>query len=348
MENTNIKKEYNYGLCILKIWMAFEVVYLHAGGTFSIWMLTAVPVFMTLSFLLATDGLYRNPKKRFERLLLPYLFWCVINYTALGIMGMVVESMPKPSVRGFVSEILCGTANNDAGQIWFLNNLILLSVMALLLYKTIERKGTMAFTVVLAVLCLIYEKVGLDFVVQGKVNMTPGLWYLKGAVTLPEMIPYMSLGMVLLETGVLKAFRKKAISAICIMTCFLIWYLTAESHPILGGGWLYGGLGHICVAFALVAMFYIMPLEHLPDWILKAIKTVGRYTMGIFLCHIIIKQLYENLVPYVINEISGMKSIDPGRLLHGRIEAVTVFAVSWLICFAMEKLLKETGRKLVT
>ena len=217
---TEKKKEYNHGLGMLKIWMAFEVVYLHTGGPFSIWMISAVPVFMTLSFLLATRGLIADPIRRLKRLVIPYLFWCVTNYIVLGIMGMLIPDMPAPTLRGFISQIVCGTSDNDAGQLWFLNNLILLSLLVLLLYRAFGKKSAMIMMTVLGVLCVIYENTGMDFTIQGRVNTDPNAWFLTGLVMLPEMIPFAALGLILFETGVLTLLEKKRYLSIATATVF--------------------------------------------------------------------------------------------------------------------------------
>ena len=328
-------KEYNYGLCALKLWMAFEVVYLHTGGSFSIWMITAVPVFMMLSFFLSTDGIYKDLTKRMKRLVFPYIAWSLINYGILGVMGLTVAPHLRPTIRGFFSQLICGTADLDSNQMWFLNNLILLSLMMYGLYRLAGRKFALIIFMILGCFCIIYEKLGWDLAVQGYVQNKDRLWMFAGLITLPEMIPFAAMGLFLCETGVLIFLKKWRYLSLALAIVLFIRYRSIP-HVITRGGWLYGGLEHIIVAALLVAIFYLLPLEKLPEAVLHFIKFLGRYTMGIFLCHIIVKQLYEILLS------------DSPHLLHGIPEAVTVFSLSWLICAILDALIPKWGKRLVT
>ncbi len=77
-----MEKRYNIGIAVLKILSCFFVVYCHFGVTeqtcFSEYK-CAVPIFMSLSFMLSSSEVYRGEYivlyNRIKRLLLPFWFW---------------------------------------------------------------------------------------------------------------------------------------------------------------------------------------------------------------------------------------------------------------------------------
>ena len=301
-----MEKEYNYGLCLLKIWMAFEVVYLHSGGPFSIWMITAVPVFMILSFSLATKGILNDVRARMVRLVIPYVFWFV----------------------------LCVALKSYPSQLWFQWELLILTLLVWALYKFIGRVGTLAVTGILSAGGLYMEYTGLDVKFQSWVYSKSSFFIILDSANLMQMMPFVFVGLILYETKLLDKARKKRWIRILAAAALLAFHLI---HPMsfMSSGWLYGGLGHIWTAFLLIIIFGLFPFEMLGDTVKKGIRLLGRYTMGIYMCHVLIKDIYESV-------FSDMRA-----MLHGRKEAVLVFAVSWVLCFLIDKGIKKYGRMLV-
>ena len=327
--------DYNYSVSLLRLWMAYEVVYLHAGGPLSVWMMSAVPVFMTLSFIYATRSLVTDPVKRIKRLIYPYIFWCIINYAVLGIMGLLNPSMPSPTLRGFIAELFCGTADVDATQLWFSNVLIIISILVWCIHRLCGLRWTVIFMAALGAASLIYEYVGMDLLVQSVVGTDERFFLLRAVVLIPQMMPYMACGLIFYATGLLDILKKKRVLSLPIAVVLLAADILIP-HPDFMSGWMYGGLGHLCTALLLVTAFYLMPFELLPDKVKSGVRLLSRYTMGIYMCHIIIKQLYENL--FAMHE----------RLLHSIAEAVVVFIASWITCFAIDRLTRGRMRSMVT
>ena len=105
MENTIEKKEFNYGLALLRTLMCFEVVLCHFWTSddskflipFSLLKGLAVPVFMFLSFFL-TEHTFLNydkmkAQKRVWRVIYPQIGWAIIYHLGYMIGEFAVKDI---------------------------------------------------------------------------------------------------------------------------------------------------------------------------------------------------------------------------------------------------------------
>ena len=96
------KTERNYGLSLLKVLMCFEVLCCHflSSATTPIWRLplallktSAVPVFMTVSFLLCRKAVVSGDTellgRRVRRLLWPQISWAVAYYLLCFVLNLL-------------------------------------------------------------------------------------------------------------------------------------------------------------------------------------------------------------------------------------------------------------------
>ena len=103
MENSIEKKEFNYGLALLRALMCFEVVLCHFWNSdgsrflmpFSMLRGLAVPVFMFLSFFLTEHTFLEynktKAKKRIWRVIYPQIGWAIIYWLGYTIGQFIIK-----------------------------------------------------------------------------------------------------------------------------------------------------------------------------------------------------------------------------------------------------------------
>ena len=119
-------KNFNLGWALLKLWMCYEVVMVHAWNAWAYpgkvtptqfvfirdFRNFAVPVFMLITFFLAAKKFAANDgawlKNRFVRLLTPFVFWSVLAFATWRLLGPHFPGlMIDPATGAFWTES-CG------------------------------------------------------------------------------------------------------------------------------------------------------------------------------------------------------------------------------------------------
>ena len=97
----------------------------------------------------------------------------------------------------------------------------------------------------------------------------------------------------------------------------------------------YAGVKHIIVAPLLFLGFYIIPFEKMPDKMLKCIKWVAGYTMGIYFMHWIVGKCMNAV---------WMKFFGQEKTM---IETFVIFIVCLIACFIIDKIPLKFTKMLV-
>ena len=97
-------------------------------------------------------------------------------------------------------------------------------------------------------------------------------------------------------------------------------------------GYGYQGIIMIVIAFALVELFYAMPLFRLPAPILVIIERATRYTMGIYCMH--------RLVSTILNVIIAKTKIQISINSFGI--CILIYVLSYLLSWLGTKICKKT------
>ena len=139
-----MNKNKYYGFLILKTILAFYVVKTHCFNPNSInnkllfYILGRnrkihVPSFFNLSFLFNYKGLIsRDPNrncKRFERLLIPYIFWPIIVYSVDFILSKFYKFSPTYSFKNLILQLVLGIGLIP--PLWFQLNLMATTLLFL-------------------------------------------------------------------------------------------------------------------------------------------------------------------------------------------------------------------------
>ena len=346
------KKEYNYGIAILKIWMCFEVVLFH----FKTWDVSrdtvygftgilkyiawyfkdiAVPVFMLLAFILtdiivlSTDKEKR--KKRLYRLIVPVLFWAIVYYIVIRIIDNSNGTITIHGISDLFWQIIAGHVYNKT--LWFQSLLIIITVLFVLFIRLLKPKVGMIVCLLLGLVCLFlqYSSILLHIKEFEWPTNIAGTFFDKSYVVntlgrLFEMIPYAALGMLLYKYSLFEKARKR-IGIILISLTAIIFLL---SFPVFLAidGFYYQGIEKIVLAFFSVLFFYAIPFIHIPQIIKKAIRMVSSHIMAVYYMHRLIGLVLYN------TSLSSLLNMKQGSLY----DCVLIFLISLLFAFMGSKI----------
>lgn len=145
LDNNVIKKRYEW-VDVLKFLGIFAIYLGHLGnsaGKFYLFVFTYhVPLFFFISGFFALknteESVFNYTKKKFKQLLVPYIFFSVINIIiyaiSYDISGGAIISMFKVAAMGIRNTIVAG------GGLWFFPCLFIVSVMYYSIYKAFKNK----------------------------------------------------------------------------------------------------------------------------------------------------------------------------------------------------------------
>ena len=300
----NIK--YNYGLMILKLWMSLEVVLVHTWGYMGIanpviesffysFMAIAVPVFVFISFFLTSDSIYNGNKsylvKRMKRLLVPYVLWFLI-YLVFYIIMTVLNNWDILSIRSCVLQFFTGNVLTYNSPMWYILDVAIIYIL-LGIVGLCAKKHKDTVYCVLFLLGMIFFYSGVNYSVFSKTIFE--VKYSYGRIF--ELLPVAVAGLFIGKYRLLD--RLKSHWLITSISCFLIVYIWKRTGFVsIKQNFGYGGFCLCCISILLVTGFYVLPLDRLPDVLLKILRRITSYSMGIFSIHIMISNLInEYLFP---------------------------------------------------
>jgi surface polysaccharide O-acyltransferase-like enzyme len=349
--NEKLKKKFNCGLELLRLLMCFAVVATHFWDYHTFypnndapWYLQfvkvmrpyAVPVFMLMTFylssekIIAADGAWLG--RRFRRLLVPFVGWTFLTF---ALFKALTPLSPKfaCTFRDLWLQMLLGTTKALGSQMWFQAVLIILTAFFAVFFRVIRPKVVFSALVLTFLMAVAIEYSGLNF------------WLFKDGIyevrnPLGRVFPMLSYACVGLLLGMQKprfaqlpqaSRRWWAIIGFCV-TAFVI------NFPVfvVPDGFYYRGLNMLVIAVALMMSFALQPFGTLPNWAEKALLVFSRHSMGIYLVHMLVGRV---LTVFLYPHIGLQPQCFSGTFL--------VFFASWLLCFALARILPEPLKPLV-
>ena len=337
-------KKYNVGIALLKLWMIIEVVTFHSWTTedpvsgFAFFVfdarLYAVPVFFTVAAyfsgkkVMAGEGLV----SRIKRLLIPYVFWSVFIWIALSITDIIIGSDYIHGIGNLIVELLTGSADYNV-SLWFITDLLIITIVYTLIGRLIKTDGIKVFVYVFLGalgIALQYANV-LVYLLENKGD---AINYMVGRI--PEMLPFMSIGVLFAYFDVLNRLKKHwIITAIVSVAVFVINY-NFTFLPLVRHFW-YGGIRTMLLAVSLVVLFYVLPLDNIGKKATKAVSLLTGCVMGVFYIHYPIGEIIKD---YII-------PADFARN-HVYIVIAIVFGVSYIISFLLSIIPNAHVKRLVS
>lgn len=294
-KSRKINKIY-YGLLILKVFLAFDVINSHCfksnstKNKYILYLLRSqklhVPSFIIMSFFFTHNTLISLDSnkiyKRFERLLVPYLGFPLILFIKNNTLNYFTKYYLQIPIKILLLQIILGDAPKIPLHFWFLFDLIATTIIFLIIIMIFKNN----YIFILQLLMLFSY-----FLQYSTINMK--LFYkLKKQVSLGrenEFIPFAVTGFILFETDIINKLNKYKFHAFIIS--FIIFVLTGyyEFFSYFNGITYHGiklNIRSICLIF-LFSLFSIEETKY--KYLIKFIKIITNYTGGIYYLHRIVQ-----------------------------------------------------------
>ena len=303
MKEKILKKPFNVGLGLLKIWLCYEVVLTHLAD-YSVPQAPvlarlrdyAVPAFMLMTFFFSAQALVDSKtqwlKKRFVRLVVPFVFWSVFSFAAFRLLAPFYPALNAPwEMLGW--QLLGGTTRQIGSQMWFMVVLVVLTAFFACLFRLFKSKYINQILVAVFTFAVIVEYSGLNrWVFEG---LRYELCNPLGRIV--SMMPYACI-------GIFFGLRKERLAAISlpaqwfavglalIWAVFMYHFKMFETPP----GFFYRGFHMIAMGLAFCVAAFFLPTSMLPGKLVSAIAYISRFSMGVYFVHILVGRLFINVV----------------------------------------------------
>lgn len=289
----NIDKDYNYGIGLLRIWMSFEVVLMHFWKGFEPDQLSffekflyeneiyAVPVFMILALFYfeetAKIGYGKDLQIRIIRIGVPLWGWGIIYTVAVSVLSVIKGEKSVVNGSDFLWQIGLGTSEKINPTMYFMFDLMLISILAYVIGHIFER----------------YWKTGwyIFFVIGLSLQFIPQIIqvfnkefeiFVLGRII--EMLPFAGAGLIIRGSDALAYLRQNK-KFYCVV--FIALYFLSLVFPVFtpNTGFGYSGIGLTVQGTFLVLLFYLVPACRLSDGIKKIIRQIAERNLGVYCVH---------------------------------------------------------------
>lgn len=329
-------RKYNYGICLLKIFMCFEVVCCHFWNSnsipaylkpFSIFRTSAVPVFVCITFVFSYKIIEKSNAdlltKRLKRLYVPHVIWAIIYWLIYSMLA-VWRNLGDISFSELVWQIGTGHSEKLNPSMWYQIDIIIILLLLYISHKKLSEKmyKRLLYGCLLGSYFFQYSMINYELFEDLRYE----LMYPLGRIL--EILPVAIVGLLLVKEDVLTKFKKKwkyslPITLIALMLSYCIWKV---DRVICRQGFGYTGFGFLGIAVSLVVFSYALPFENLPEIIKNIIVICSRYTFGIYCMHRLVAKLITITLDLNQNQISSFAF------------CVCVYSVSFFIAILISRI----------
>lgn len=306
MENKNGTKNINYGLLILKSLLAFSVISTHCFKKCTtnnriILKITKdnrlhVPSFVIMSFYF-THKTIKSPDinvkyKRFERLLIPYLGWPIINYIINNILYYSAKLKNKCSFKNLLVQIIIGQAHNMPFHFWYILDLMI-TYYFMLIVLIISKDRYLLFFQAFMIFTYFFQYSGFNnklFLLSNK----------KRAIGREgEFLPFAFTGFLLKEFNIINMLKQHKLNTFIISV--LIYNLIREFKIFSNfKGIAYGGMKLNILSVCNIFIFSLISFGSINNkYMISFVKTITNFTGGIFYLHSFIHYYFKYIIMHI-------------------------------------------------
>lgn len=344
------KKQLNVGLNLFRILLTFGVVLDHfwlgispaqqtQGVTAAFYQLRtmAVPAFMTMTFFFTARRFIGGDvpwlKKRYVRLYEPFCFWAVV-YWLVHLAVMRFDARYGVAVSDLLWQLFLGSSRHLCTQFWFHTDLIILTALFFLAFRLVKCPRANIY-LGLGALTLSYtlQYTSLNEAVFGW--MPYEAKYPLGRVA--PMMAYAGMGFLLAAVkDRLNALPGGVKVALALCGIWLAWWVTyCKVCPRPGGSCGYAGVNLSLIAWGLMAAFYFLPFDRLPEAATKVVLGVSKYCMGVYCVHLLLGQIVFDFVLQGTRMDLGKWGQLPHYGLGG---CLAIWVLSYVFCWLFAKI----------
>jgi hypothetical protein len=284
------KKEYNLGVNILRVFLSFSVIMDHLYNKAKLKkyfyiLYYHIPTFFLISFFFTYNTLISynitKIKLRFERLIIPYIYWSIIGFI-LKIIYYKLNVNKKCSLKEFVQHLICGHILNV--PLWYLVILILTTQLFLIINFIFKNNSLFIFHT-LIIICYILQYSGINYYFITKyLTKHAKLTFGRFIESIPnEITGYTFAYLKIIEK--LRYFRLKTMFFSFSILIIITKYNIFDNIKTFK----YGGIRLNIASSCIFILFSLLPIEKLKNKsILKYINHITSYTGGVFYMHYLV------------------------------------------------------------
>lgn len=337
MSNKIENKNYNIGICLLRLLMSFIVVSCHyyAGNIVIISLMKnlAVPVFMLIAFMYFKNILSDKGRKiigRLKRLLYPYVIWPIIYWLLYNALYFFLKwDGYRATVNSLLWQIAFGGSPDLMPQYWYMFDLIVLTIFMLAGYY--HRGGVMLICFV----CILFQYLNVNIHIFGGFRFE--IKYSLGRIM--EMFPYAAIGIFLGDQHFLNRCAKKRFLSLFLLVISACIVVACNMFSIIKNpdtGYQYQGINLILISVILVSIFYLLPFDQINDTICSIIYNLSQYSLGIYSLHLMVGKMISTILK------------KNGLACDSLLLCILIFALSLFMCCIISKLPYKWCKKIVT
>lgn len=333
-EALSIKKEFNIGIAILRVFLSFMVVMDHMYNKKKLkkylrFLYYHIPSFFLISFYFTYRTLtsFNIPKIKFrlERLFIPYFSWCTISWIIKNIYFYILKKNYRHSLTDFIINLINGHIFNVV--LWFQNILILVTFVFLIIIYIFKRYH-LFILIILGIIAYLFQYTGANYYFFNKYfsahyRLTFGRF--------AEAFPNSVTGFFLASTDILSKLKKKKIPTILYSLLVLI-IITKYNIFYEIKTFKYGGIRLNIAAICIFLIFSLISFNIREKLINNIILQFTKYTAGIYFTHYLIGKgfLCQSLV-----------LVKDGTILG----CFIIYIISYIVCFIGANIFKKTKFK---
>ena len=339
-----LQKERNYGLALLKMFMAFEVVLCHcwniACGNLPIYQKIfaglegiAVPVFMFLSFYFLERTFLNctseNIKKRLFRVSYPQFGWAFIYFFVYGSLKFLFNKFQTLKISDLFLQILFGHTINTS--MWFQFVLIVLTVIFFLVFYFWKEKNGILIIHILLLVSFLIQYTGLNSYAFS--NLPSSLKYPLGRFF--PMVPYAVIGFDFAYFSIFEKMKENRIYWLILFflsTIFLLKFKIINEAP---GDGFYSSNNAILTALCISGFAYLLPFEKINEKCLRLIEFISKYTLGIYCMH------------RLVNKFACQIFVHMGFEESSFLGCILVYIICFMISLLVSKIPSKFAKTLV-
>lgn len=336
-----MKKNFNYGLSILKTILAFYVIKTHFFRRNSIKNKILiflfgknrhihVPCFFIMSFFFSYQYLISKDTKkiykRFERLLIPYIFWPIIAYSINYIFNKYNNLKNRFTFNNLKTQLILGYGIID--PLWFQIDLIATFVLFCIIIYSFKKNYLFVFYFLMIISYLIeYSKFHL-YLFQ----------YYKplSVITIIREIMVFPFAVIGFSFGTFKIINKIKSLRFQVFILSMIIFILVDCFGVFTYLGDYNGIELNILSICLIFIFSLLPFEKIKNkYITIIIQYITKYTPGIYYLHTTVHIYLRYYFSYIrkgtiesiiINYIICYLICHIGTLLFGKTKARNLFS----------------------
>ena len=303
-----IKNNFNVYFSILRMYLSFVVVnnhlfknrYSNINNKYLLKLLKnrlSVPIFFIMSFFLCYKlFLFKDIlkiKRRFERLIIPFIFWPIIFWIFNNLFYFYLNLKLKISFYDLIIQFLTG--HNIVAVLWFQLNLIISTFLILLLHK-VYNKNIIFILINLEIVSYFFQYSNFNYKFFSQFSNF--IKYSYGRLI--EIIPFCISGYTFRYLDIINYLKKYEIKTIYYLIILLLTFLFQYQSFVYIIGFMYQGIKLHIISIIIFTLFALNPFENnLNVTFIKIINLFTNYTSGIYYLHIPIWIYLSNFIDLI-------------------------------------------------